>query len=143
MIDTPMPKQPPAEHRTIAFKADVIAEAHIDLDLLLKCLEMVENGKETAIGGKLCWTKQAWVEDAGSFIPFASTANNETSRLIAAVRLHRLANLLHKTKDITPYALALLWNKGYSGTIKELNSRHTMNNNYAVRVTNLYYDTLN
>lgn len=140
IVYPPPPMPPPAEHRTIDFKADIIAEVGIDLDLLLNCLEMVENGKVSSPGGKLCWTKQAWVEDAGKYIPYALAANNDTSRLFAAARLRRLANMLHHTQDINPYTLALLWNKGYVGTLRLLNGHSKWLNDYGLRVHNLYHN---
>jgi hypothetical protein len=141
IVYPPPPMQPPAEHRTIEFKEDIIAKAGIDLDVLLNCLEMVENGKPSDPGGVLCWTKKAWVEDAGKFIPYNLTANNETSRLFARARLRRLAGMLCRTQNISPYNLALLWNKGFVGTLRVLDSYGALKNDYGIRVSNLYYDT--
>jgi len=140
IVYPPPPMPPPAQHHRIDFKADIIAEVGIDVHLLLDCLEMVENGKPSNPGGKLCWTKKAWVEDAGKFIPYTLASNNDTSRLFAAARLRRLANILHHTQDITPYTLALLWNKGYVGTLRVLDSYGAFRNDYGIRVSNLYYD---
>jgi len=141
IVYPPSPMQPPAEHRTVEFKADIIAKVGIDLTLLINCLEMVENGKVSSPGGKLCWTKKAWVEDAGKLIPYSLASNNDTSRLFAAARLRRLATMLHHTQDITPYTLALLWNKGYVGTLRVLDSYGALKNDYGIRVSNLYYNT--
>lgn len=123
----------------------VAAEKHaederIDLDRLVACLEMKENGKWESPGGKLCITPATWHQYTG--LPYRLASNRYQARIIAKIiLLEAQATLRRYDAKPSVYLLAMRWRWGMEKTFDWLEGRAPLwVKEYPQEVANLYQD---
>jgi hypothetical protein len=111
-----------------------------DVPRLVRAIEAVENSSWTSTGGGLQWSKATWSEETKE--DFKKATDPKFSRELAEQRLNKFIRRLH-VLDIrpTPYLLALMWNRGWSGAL--VRRKNSDRDDYAQRVENYFiaYET--
>ena len=110
--------------------------ATIDLDRLIRCIEIREGARWASPGGALQFTKATWAEFSSD--PYRRASQPDKARQIARKALLRAIQRMSQD-GITPsvWLLALRWNCGYEGMLRRMREPWS----YAEHVHNLYYDT--
>ena len=110
--------------------------ATIDLDRLIRCIEIREGARWASPGGALQFTKATWAEFSTD--PYRRASQPDKARQIARKALLRAIQRMSQD-GITPsvWLLALRWNCGYEGMLRRMREPWS----YAEHVHNLYYDT--
>ena len=98
----------------------------VDWSRLVDSIAMVECGVPWKLGGVMCWTKAAWMEETN--LDWGYSVDYNISRILA---ISRLANQARTNNRKTINEIATLWNKGPNGP---------RTSDYGQRVENLYYD---
>lgn len=108
----------------------------IDQQRLLRAIAAVEGNAWNRPGGGLQFTKRTWYDYTA--IPYEKAKQTHTATTVALRILEDAMSRLTKAgAEPTVYLLALRWRYGYAGMIQR---KHTTDNDYAVRVQNLYLD---
>jgi hypothetical protein len=111
-----------------------------DVPRLVRAIEAVENSSWASAGGGLQWSKAAWSEETKE--EFNKAANRTFSRELAEQRLTKFIRRLHVLGiQPTPYLLALMWNRGWSGALAR--RKNPDRDDYGQRVENYFiaYET--
>ena len=113
-----------------------LGETKIDLDRLIRCIEMREGAPWASPGGALQFTKATWAEFSTD--PYWRASHPDKARQIARKALLRAIQRMSQD-GILPsvWLLALRWNCGYDGMLRRMREPWS----YAEHVHNLYYDT--
>jgi hypothetical protein len=107
-----------------------------DVPRLVRAIEAVENSPWPSEGGGLQWTRAAWFEETRE--GFYRANQHVFSRNLAAQRLERFIRKLQAMQiPATPYNLALLWNRGWTGGL--IRRRNSVRDDYAQRVENYFH----
>ena len=108
----------------------------IDLDRLIRCLEIREGARWASPGGALQFTKATWREFSSD--PYLRASQPDKARQIARKALFQTIQRMERD-GIRPtvWLLALRWNCGYEGMRRRMGEPWS----YAEHVHNLYYDT--
>lgn len=107
----------------------------IDLDRLIRCIEMREGASWASPGGALQFTKATWSDFSTE--PYRRASQPDKARQIARKALFQTIQSMERD-GIRPsvWLLALRWNCGYEGMKRRMLEPWS----YAEHVHNLYYD---
>lgn len=107
-----------------------------DVPRLVRAIEAVENSRWDLPGGGLQWTKATWSEETKE--DYKKSQVRVFSRNLAAQRIEKFIRKLQALGiPPTPYTLALLWNRGWTGGL--IRRREPTKDDYAQRVENYFY----
>lgn len=108
----------------------------IDHQRLIRAIAAVEGQAWDSPGGGLQYTKATWYDYTK--MPYQKAKDKAAATTVALRILEDAMSRLTKAgAEPTVYLLALRWRYGYAGMIQR---KHTTDNDYAVRVQNLYLD---
>ena len=107
----------------------------IDLDRLIRCLEIREGARWASPGGALQFTRATWREFSSD--PYLRASQPDKARQIARKALFQACQRMEQDGiQPTVWLLALRWNCGYDGMKRRMLEPWS----YAEHVHNLYYD---
>lgn len=108
----------------------------IDQPRLIRAIAAVEGNNWKIPGGGLQFTKATWYDYTR--IPYQRAKDTQSATTVALRVLEDAASRLIKAGvEPTVYLLALRWRYGHAGMTQR---QHITDNDYAIRVRNLYDD---
>ena len=108
----------------------------IDQQRLLRAIAAVEGNNWSIPGGGYQFTQATWYDYTG--IPYQRSNDTQSATTVALRVLEDAGSRLIKAGiEPTVYLLALRWRYGHAGMIQR---QHIKDNDYAIRVRNLYDD---